>query len=317
MGIPPNPDDPKQKIVMGYPSMDRYHPAHQMYPQPPSAYPSPAGRPHQGYASSSYQHPPPPGYASSSFPPPLGYDPSPFPHDGKYMNPAAAQNPYPPRYNDFYYQQHYKPLVTDTNQNSSFGRLMLILMIVFVASMCMMSLVMWFLFGTYIPEFEVSSIKISNFTTTNTSLSGIWKVDISVTNTNKELGINFDRIISSIFYRDAILGVSALQPFQVQKMQRFDLNYTMRVEQMPNEQKLQSWVLPSLENDVNANGAVLFSLKLAMRANFTASNVVYRQESLRVLCENMQVNFSPTGNGTLSPGLGNPCLISIHDGLRD
>ncbi|KAL0410195.1 UNVERIFIED_CONTAM: hypothetical protein Slati_3609200 [Sesamum latifolium] len=37
MGFPsgPPPDDPKQKVVMGYPSIDRHHQAQQMYPEAP------------------------------------------------------------------------------------------------------------------------------------------------------------------------------------------------------------------------------------------------------------------------------------------
>ncbi|KAI3471753.1 hypothetical protein Pfo_028406 [Paulownia fortunei] len=292
-------DDPKQKIVMGYPSMDRYHQAQNMYPQAASAYPAPCR---------------PQGYASSSFQLPQGYDSSPFQQDGKYLA-STSQNLYPQPYNDCYYQQHYKPLVPESNNYTSFGRVMLILMIFLITSMCMMSLVMWFLFGTYIPEFEVSSLKVSNFTATNTTLTGIWDVDVAVSNTNKELAIHFDGVMSSIFYKDALLGISALQPFQVQQMQRSALNFSMPAEQTPNDHRLQNWVLPALSQD-RSNGVVVFSLRLAMKANFTSPNMVYRQESLRVLCENMQISFSPTGEGTMLPGFGNACLIHLQESLK-
>lgn len=325
MGISsgPPPDDPKPKIVMGYPSMDRYHHQSQQQqqqqtypPAPPSAYPAPhhptgyamsaslssSPQPHhynhhQAYASSSSQ-------PSSSFPQ----------NNGKYVNPGPP-NPYPPPQpyiNDYYYQQHYKPLVPDPGSNSSFGRVMLILMIVLVASMCMMSLVMWFLFGTYIPEFEVVSLKVENFTATDTTLTGKWDVELSVSNTNKDLAVHFDRVMSSIFYREALLGISTLQPFQVDQMHQSLINFSMPAEQTPNDQKLQGWVLPTLAQD-RSNGMVVFSLRLAMKTNFTTNNVVYRQESLRVMCENIQVIFSPTGEGTLSPGLGSMCLIRLRE----
>lgn len=173
---------------------------------------------------------------------------------------------------------------------------------------------MWFLFGTYIPEFEVVSIKVSNFTATNTTLTGIWYVEMSVSNTNKELDVNFDHGMSSIFYKDALLGISTLQPFDVEKMQRFDVNYSMPAEQRIDDHKLQNWVLPTLAQD-RSNGVVVFGLRLAMEANFTAPNIVYRQESLRVLCENMEISFSPNGEGILSPGVRNTCLIRLHEGL--
>ncbi|KAK4396598.1 hypothetical protein Sango_1496400 [Sesamum angolense] len=339
MGFPsgPLPDDPKQKLVMGYPSIDRYHPSQQMYPQDPPAYPGPSHPPpqpppnpahvpsspsslpwpshppaytssstqthsHHPYASSSFQRPPeydpsqfqqdskypiPSGYEPSQFqhdtrypvssgydrsqfqhdakymipsgydpsqfehnvkypissgydpsqfqhnaqypipsaygPPqfqhdpknpfPLGYDPSQFPHDPKLPIPGP-QNPYSQPYNNYYYQQPYKPLVPENGDDSSFGRVMLILMIILVGGMCMMSLAMWFLFGTNIPEFGVTSLKVSNFTVTDTNLTGEWNVDFSVHNTNRELAIHFDMITSSIFYKETLLGVSSLQPFQ-------------------------------------------------------------------------------------------------------
>ncbi|KAI3471745.1 hypothetical protein Pfo_028398 [Paulownia fortunei] len=259
-------DDPKQKIVMGYPSMDRYHQAQNMYPQAASAYPAPCR---------------PQGYASSSFQLPQGYDSSPFQQDGKYLA-STSQNPYPQPYNDCYYQQHYKPLCPNP---------------------------------TITPRLAVFSLKVSNFTATNTTLTGIWDVDVAVSNTNKELAIHFDGVMSSIFYKDALLGISALQPFQVQQMQRSALNFSMPAEQTPNDHRLQNWVLPALSQD-RSNGVVVFSLRLAMKANFTSPNMVYRQESLRVLCENMQISFSPTGEGTMLPGLGNACLIHLQESLK-
>ncbi|KAL0338710.1 UNVERIFIED_CONTAM: hypothetical protein Sangu_1393100 [Sesamum angustifolium] len=315
MGFPsgPLPDDPKQKLVMGYPSIHRYHPSQQMDPQDPSAYPGPSHPPaytssspqahsHHPYASSSFQRPPeydpsqlqqdskypiPSGYEPSQFqhdtrypvssgydrsqfqhdakytipsgydpsqfernvkypissgydpsqfqhnaqypipsaygplqfqhdpknPFPLGYDPSQFPHDPKLPIPGP-QNPYSQPYNNYYYQQPYKPLVPENGDHSSFGRVMLILMIILVGGMCMMSLAMWFLFGTNIPEFGVTSLKVSNFTVTDTNLTGEWNVDFSVHNTNRELAIHFDMITSSIFYKETLLGFLHCRPFK-------------------------------------------------------------------------------------------------------
>ncbi|KAL3628148.1 hypothetical protein CASFOL_027194 [Castilleja foliolosa] len=322
MGMPPasSDKDHKQKITMGYPSMGRYNQAqytfHAQPTPPPPPYPVPCGP--QGYSSNYHPHP----YApTSSYPFPHGYqDPSP------YLSSVPSQKPYPQQQynNDYYYHQHqqqqqmpYKPLVIEPNNSSSFGRVMLVLMVVLVASMCMMTLVMWFLFGTYIPEFEVKSLKVTNFTVTDTALTGLWDVDISVSNTNKDLTIGFDRVMSSIFYKESLLGVETVKPFNIPQMQQTDINFTMPAEQLPSNQKLQSWVLPTLANEHDNGGVVIFSLRLAMKANFTAPNMVYRQENVRVLCENMQIMFSSPGEGTLSPGLGNTCLIRINDGLKD
>lgn len=124
-----------------------------------------------------------------------------------------------------------------------------------------------------------------------------------------ELDVQFQHGMSSILYKDSLLGIVALDPFDVRKTQRFGLNFNVPALRTADE----SWVLPTLAED-RSDGAVVVSLRLAMDANFTAPDVVYRQESLRVLCEDLVVRFSSSsGEGTWSPGLGNPCFIRLRD----
>ncbi|KAI3447400.1 hypothetical protein Pfo_004065 [Paulownia fortunei] len=246
--------------------IDGYHQAQYMYPQAPLGYPIPC-------------HP-----QGSSF----------CTH-GHYPKPAA-QNPYP----GYNYQE---PLVQEPSPTTSIGRVMLILMIVLVSGMCMMSLVMWFLFGTYIPEFQVASLKVSNFTATNTTLTGIWDVNVVVRNTNEEFAIDFENVKSVVLYRGNILGISSLQSFEIQKKKEFDLNFSVPADQTLNVDNLQSWVLPTLAQDWS-NGAVVFSLTLSMDANFSSPDRGYREGSLTVSCDNMQISFSPATDGELSQGLG-------------
>ncbi|KAL6507788.1 hypothetical protein OROGR_023983 [Orobanche gracilis] len=298
-------DHHKPKIAMGYPSMDRYNQAQYMFPSEPPVYPIQCGPGPQGYAASSpnpnnFTQP----YTSSS--PSYHF---PYQTDPKYLTA-----------NDFYYpQQHYKPLVPEPKGSSSFGRVMLVLMAVLVVGMCMMTLVMWLMFGTYLPEFEVKSLKVSNFTVTNTTVTGEWYVDISVSNMNKELAVSFDRLMSSVYYKEALLGTSAVETFHVvPQMQREEFNFTLLAgdHAAGDNNRLVSWVLPTLAHDYS-DRVVVFSLRLALKANFTTPSMVYRQEDMRVLCENMQVTFSTvTGEGELSPGFGTTCLIRINNGLK-
>ncbi|KAH6762127.1 hypothetical protein C2S52_019560 [Perilla frutescens var. hirtella] len=184
---------------------------------------------------------------------------------------------------------------------------------VLLSTILTITLIIWFLFGAYLPEFEVASIKLSNFSATNTSLSGAWTVAMFVKNVNMELHVDFHHAMSSVFYRDSLLGIVALDPFHVPKTQRFALNFTVPALRNPDDQRLHSWVLPTLAED-RSDGAVVVSLRLAMDANFTAPDVVYRQESIRIYCEDLVIRFSPsTGEGTWSPGLGNPCFIRMRD----
>ncbi|KZV48979.1 Hydroxyproline-rich glycoprotein family protein [Dorcoceras hygrometricum] len=278
--------DRKERTAIGYPSMDRYHLSHSPYPQMHPGYPVP------------YQ---PPTFPSSSS----------FHNQGRYPD-YVAQNSHSASLNGYYYQKSYVPMMPEEDKSTSFGRVMLILMIILVAGMCMMSLVMWYLFGTYIPEFQVSSLNVSNFTATGTALTGEWDANVVVSNANENLEIHFDHIRTSIFYREAIVGISVLQPFLLQKKQDLGLNVSVPAEPLLSDDDFQNVVLPSLAQD-KKNGVIVFSLRMAFNANFTSSDIVYRREALRVFCDNLQVNFSSSGEGTLTQGSNAECLIRIRD----
>lgn len=264
-----------------------------------------------------YNQPPPQMYPPPPPPPPPCYPPSPYPNPYP-PSPYPYPNPYPQPYNNYYYQQQQQskpPLVHDSDSGAaSFGRVLLILMLSIIGSMMMMSMIMWLFFGASIPDFEVASISVSNFTATNTSLSGSWSVGMWVSNVNMKVDVDFHHGMSSIFYKNSLLGVAAMEPFLVRKTQRFGLNFTVPAMRMQDDQKLQNWVLPALAED-RSDGAVAFSLGMAVDANFTAPDVDYRKESLRILCEDLEIRFpSPTsGEGTWSQGLGRPCYIRLHE----
>ncbi|CAA0818785.1 Unknown protein [Striga hermonthica] len=281
-------EDQKQKAETGYPSMDRYQQSPYMFPlqqprppPPSSAYPCGS---HHGY---------PHVFVSDQLP-------------------QFPSQPYP-NTTDFYYNKPLPDMDTGDDGSSSFVRVMLLLMIVLVASMCTMSLVMWFLFGTYVPEFEVTYLKVSNFTVSNSTLTGTWDVTISVANTNKDRAVRFDRVASSLFYKEALLGISPVKPFQVNQMQRTEFNLSIPADvKNLEENRVQEWVLPTLEQDYS-NGMVDFSLRLALNANFMMPNKVYRQASMKVMCEKMEVVFSvDNSEGRLSPGMMRTCLIQVQ-----
>ncbi|XP_073275510.1 uncharacterized protein [Primulina huaijiensis] len=282
MGTSASPSlDPKEKPVIGYPSMGRCNQT--QYPQIPPGYPVQMN----------------PVAASSSS----------FHNQGNY--PIYAPNPHSDSFNAYYYQNPYLPMIPEPKKSTSFGRVMLMFMIVLVAIMCTMSLVMWFLFGTNIPGFQVKSLNLSNFTATDTSCTGTWDANVTVTNLNEDLEIEFSKVRSSVFYREAMMGISLMQPFEIQKREAVNMNVSVPAEQITGGTNLQSLVLPSLVQD-QRNGIVVFSLRLAFHVSFRSSDVVYKQEVLKVFCENLKVKISGSGEGTLTQDLGSECLLRIE-----
>ncbi|KAL8036440.1 hypothetical protein ABFX02_12G159100 [Erythranthe guttata] len=297
---------------------------HHMYPQtPPVMYPIiPCPHPQAAYPytpsppqSSSFHH------VSINYP----YNNS---NAGYYYN--NNNNNSSNNYNQQPYIQG--EIIRNETFSSSFGRMMLILMVVLVAAMCMMSLATWLLYGTYVPEFEVASLKVSNFSATNTTLRGTWIADVIVYNPNEELAVNFERVRSLVFYKGVIVGASTLDSFQVESNLRFNMNFSVAAAEADEERvvsvspgsssinnnnnnnNLHGLVLSALAQDWS-NGAVVFSLRIALDAKLASPNQVYRQDNLRVSCDDLEVKFmaADMDEGRLSRGLGAQCLIRIRD----
>lgn len=250
----------------------------------------------------------------------LGYPYSSF--HGNY--PIQQNNPYnnnPPLYynNNYYQQPYYDPpglrIQEPDPESTSFARTMLILMLVLVGSMCIMTLGMWYLYGTYVPEFEVGSMKVSNFTATNDTLTGTWNADIIIGNPNQHLAIEFQRVRYLVYYRGMVIGSSSMDSFKIEKDAKLDLNISMVADDrtLIKTGTLHDWLLPSLAGDWS-KGEVVFSLRLAMVAKLWSPNHVYRHDSLTVSCDDLQVSFtSDVYDGVLSQGSGTQCLIHLQD----
>ncbi|KAL3623454.1 hypothetical protein CASFOL_032270 [Castilleja foliolosa] len=277
------PIDPKQKTEIHY-----------GYPQEQYTNNYPTYQPTQGYPIPKYHQPDDIINNFHNYPPIPGQQP--------YLQ------PYPAYYN---YNPNQQTLLPDPgSSSSSFNRIMLMLMIFLIGCMCMMALVTWFLYGTYIPEFEVSSLKVSNFSATEKSLTGTWDVGLAVENTNHDVTIGFRNVRSVILYKGNILGFSATPGFEIEKKGKFDLNVSVPAGE--NKMNVDNLLMPTLEQDWK-NGVAVFSLRLAMSANFSSAERGYnREESLTVSCDDMMVDSSPgVSEGRLSKGVGSPCLISL------
>lgn len=305
------------RSMMGYPSNDRYHKsAPNMYPpnnpvpfQPGGApaYTLPIYAPQQSEVnSSSTLNHDREGHSNSS----IGHNQGMY---GTYKN-NSTHDSYSLPNNELHYQQHLKPIIQETSDSSSFGRMMLIFMVILVSAMIMMSLAIWFLFGTYLPEFEVTSLIVSNFTAaTNTTITGVWDATLTVRNRNDGLNVNSDYVRASIFYREVMMGMSSLQPFNVTRKNQSELSFDVSADPRISSDRMQNWLLPTLSNNGSDSTSVSFSLRMSMNASFTSGTLVYRQESLRILCERLQVIVLPTGVGTLSSSAQYPCQTRLRE----
>ncbi|KAL3532160.1 hypothetical protein ACH5RR_005681 [Cinchona calisaya] len=268
-----------KQYVMGYPSMNN------MYSQPP---PSP------GYAM-----PCQPG----AYPPPMQP-----PYNG-YPGMPESKKYFTPSFNVWYNSREYGPMgwepEEDNSSSKGFGRLMLVTMVTLITSMCMVSLVIWFLFGTQVPEFHVASLSVSNFDMNDSMIAAKWDVNVTVFNSNRDLKVEFIPIKASVFYKNVPLALSAIEPFHLQGAHLHEFQI-----KMDNGKAIISKPLMAEEiNSGHSSGHLFVSVRLSLGAKFS-TNSIWRKETLRVFCENLILNFaSKGGNGTLAEDGQTECLI--------
>ncbi|CAA0842991.1 Unknown protein [Striga hermonthica] len=233
--------------------------------------------------------------------------------------PVGPPQLYPPDYYNYYYNHHHHqpppPLVGPTPRPGTFGRFMLILMALLLVCMCMTSLAVWFLYGVNAPEFEVSSLRVSNFTAGPVGLTAFWDASLLVANDNRDVSFGFRHVRSVVLYQGYILGFSSERAFGVEGGARGELR--VRVEAGGGGGGMvdvDNVMVPELAREWEAGGAV-FELRLAMTVNVTSGRgVEYRQHSLTVACDGLRVETEGppgSGEGKLTEGGGAHCLISM------
>ncbi|CAA2971148.1 Hypothetical predicted protein [Olea europaea subsp. europaea] len=226
-------------------------------------------------------------------------------HNKGYAN-SVNPNPYPQSFDEYYYQQTYKPLIPEPSRTTSIGHAMIYLLIVLTFGMCMLSIVIFLLFGTDQPDFHMVSLTVPNFNVTNSSLIASWYANITVKNQNEAFKVQFQHVVSSIFYEEDMLAISLLQPFQVETKQTLGMSFLVTTDPS-NQEKLHAGVFPSIVQD-RSTGIVTFSLRLSLKAQYK-SNTLWKKASLKVICKNLQVSFSPTGEGKLTEDFPNQCIL--------
>jgi len=240
--------------------------------------------------------------------PPMNRYPQPdlaYHHHKGYEN-SVNPNYYPQSFDGYYYQQTYAPLVPEPSRTTSVGRAMISLLVFLTLGMCMLSIVIFLLFGTDNPDFHLVSLTVPNFNVTNTSLLATWYANITVTNKNEAFKVHFLHVVSSVFYEEDMLGISPLQPFQVHTRETLGMSFRVTTDPL-NQEKLHNGVFPSIVQD-RSTSIVFFSLRLSLKAEYKSSSL-WKKASLKVNCKNMQVSFSPTGEGKLTEDFLNECVL--------
>ncbi|XWS59400.1 hypothetical protein CRYUN_Cryun08bG0118400 [Craigia yunnanensis] len=270
---------------------------HQPTPSPPA---QPSQSPHN--QSGAHCYPPAMGY-----PPQMMYPNAPYPgyppppHHGYNQYPYTQPPPAP------YYDQGYAPPRHDPC--SGFARGIIAAMILLIVFSCLSSLITWAVLRPQIPVFHVDNMSVSKFNTSSTPFTATWDTNLTVENPNHKLRLYFDKIMGAIFYDDEdSLGSSWLNPIFMETK----TNTTMHAVISANgsaQNVVPIWVAQEMGKD-RATGAVSFALRFRVWATFKSGSWWTRNLVMRVLCEDLKVNFvGGSGNGALAPGKRDDCEV--------
>nr|XP_009776837.1 PREDICTED: uncharacterized protein LOC104226526 [Nicotiana sylvestris]XP_016465997.1 PREDICTED: uncharacterized protein LOC107788797 [Nicotiana tabacum] len=269
----------QQKTVMGYPSMARHN---EISHKQAAIFPS-------SYYNNSINVLHPPSYIMPAQGYPSNYNPNSY--ATYYVN----------------YSQKYTPLQEENNSRASFGRYMTTMMLILIIGMIMFSLVIWLLFGTEKPEFHLVSMQVPSLMVTNTSILGNWQVNVSMKNSNKDLGIKLNNGNTAILYKTNVLAETPVDPFKLASQSSAILfsNLTTSAGTF-----LDKGILAEATGERN-NGVLKFTLQIYLGIQYT-SKTESKNERLRIYCNDVKVHFGhgPQDKGELTKADPIDCLIN-------
>ncbi|KAF3953972.1 hypothetical protein CMV_020626 [Castanea mollissima] len=229
-----------------------------------------------------------PSRPAAGYPPANGYPP---PQPGAaypYNAPYYPNQPYPPPYNN----QPYRASTSRT-----FVRTFLIAMIVVFITMGVIIFILWLVLRPRLPEFRVDSLSITNFSTSDTSVSGNWNARLSVYNPNKKLSIYYDAVDSAVSYRTEIVAETRIPPFKQSKRNQTFVDASFAAK--------DAYVDRRALGDINADrtrGTLYFSVRLLARAEFKTGGWRARNKIVKVLCQSLLVSISPSNSSASGSG---------------
>ncbi|KAF8397966.1 hypothetical protein HHK36_016892 [Tetracentron sinense] len=133
-----------------------------------------------------------------------------------------------------------------------------------------------------------------------------WDFAFSVRNPNKKMAIFYDRVQSSVFYRDQFLSQTSLPPFHLGKKNQT----TVRARFVALSAYVGDRVVMDIAGD-RAAGVVNFNVKMLAWVRFKTGAWRTRIRLMRVFCNGVRVGFSSsTGPGTMLGGSGE-CEVDL------
>ncbi|CAA2993077.1 Hypothetical predicted protein [Olea europaea subsp. europaea] len=217
-------------------------------------------------------------------------DPPPYqelapPYHGGPNHPSSDKIPFP---------------TTVPKPSNMFARVLLCLTVALIFGACLLGLLLWFLFSSDVPHFEIQTFSIPNFNFTKSALNANWEAGLNLKNPNTKLVISFDQTESSLVYKNFILDTYLFDSFQVERTEEIHMDTDFFVPASDDTYYNTTeapWVKDMIEE--RRKGSMVFEVRIITTATFIAGEFWRRQITLEVACVDLKVDFpAPTGGGT-------------------
>ncbi|KAJ1384551.1 NDR1/HIN1-like protein 2 [Sesbania bispinosa] len=218
--------------------------------------------------------------------PATGYPAPPFHHpNGGQPPPPSTGYPYAAPHPQQYYNPSYptpRPYASRSIFRAFFATLVCLAVVFGV-----ILIITWLVLRPSLPHFTLTSLSISNFSTTSQSVSATWHFSFLVRNGNKKMTVTYNALRSSLFFHSNYIADSSLIPFKQDTKSENTLNATLSA--------INAYVEPRAIDELNsekARGSVLFDVQVLASASFRSGSWRFRTRVLKVLCRKVPVGIS-------------------------
>lgn len=229
------------------------------------------------------QNPPPPPRPVTGYPAPPNPNGHPYPQSQPYPAYPAYYGAAPPPY--------------QPNPSSTFFRKILIFTITFFFIFGAVLLIVWLVVRPRLPDFEITSLSVTNLTATDSHVTGTWDARFHSSNPNKKMTVSYYDVVSSIFFKSNYLTRTQIAPFRQDTGAQTNLTAIFSV--------IDSYVDSKVVGDINSersHGTIYFNVKLEAIAGYRYGWWRIRRRVLGVWCDSVPTNVSSSGSGSMVGG---------------
>ncbi|XAR60180.1 hypothetical protein NMG60_11033442 [Bertholletia excelsa] len=210
-------------------------------------------------------------------------------------------------------QRQYYPTHPIYNRNLSFVRSLILALTISFVIITAVSIITWLILHPRVPLFQINTVSVSNFTLSDTQLTGKFDVNFTVTNPNRKINLEFKSMgVTVSLKRTKPLARASVSAFNLRKMNRTEREVELNTEASEGYEANRRAAIKMMGRDWR-NEVVNFRVRMVGVAKFELSDSLSQHKTIGVFCDNLGVRFGSdnTTGKLLSPPRSRDCLVQI------